>query len=112
MLFFLLTSNCSGNDFLESKLVAKLLSDYAKSPGLSARPVKNVSTPINLEFGVAVFQLLDLDTTRGILTLTCWTRHRWNDEILVWNPKDYGGIKNIKGATTAISKHGSIKMKK
>ena len=92
--------------------------------GKIGRPVRNNNQTLNVEFGLSLFQLLDLDETDQLFTVNVWNKfvsfindgplqeslehsgedigltvssfQTWRDEILTWNPKDYNGVKNVR----------------
>jgi len=68
------------------KLGRKLMSDYVSYvyPG-----------PINLSVGVAIIAF-DYDANTEMLTTNLWERYAWNDTRLIWDPKDYNGIRVIR----------------
>ncbi|XP_048754412.1 neuronal acetylcholine receptor subunit alpha-10-like isoform X2 [Ostrea edulis] len=78
----------------EQRLVRDLLLGYDRR----VRPVMpdNTSLPLNVTFGLALSQIIDVDEKNQILTTNCWLNQMWTDYGLRWNPKDYGGIKVVR----------------
>ncbi|XP_061185601.1 neuronal acetylcholine receptor subunit alpha-10-like [Saccostrea echinata] len=78
----------------EQRLVRDLLLGYDRR----VRPVMpdNTSLPLNVTFGLALSQVIDVDEKNQILTTNCWLNQMWTDYGLRWNPKDYGGIKVVR----------------
>ena len=71
----------------EIRLINKLLSTYNKE----VRPVENHLEPVQLEFGIAISQLIDLDEKNQVLISNIWIRMHWNNHFLKWNKSEYGG---------------------
>ncbi|KAK2141523.1 hypothetical protein LSH36_1087g00002 [Paralvinella palmiformis] len=85
----------------ESRLASFLMSRYARA-GRIARPLRNSSMTMTVEFSLALIQILDFDETNQVLTTNTWKRYRWIDELLTWNPEHFGGIKDIRLPSDAI----------
>ena len=66
----------------ESKLIESLLSNYNSM----ARPVKNFNEKVNVNFTVALNQILDLDIKNQHLVTALWITMEWFDHHFVWNP--------------------------
>ncbi|KAJ1348061.1 hypothetical protein KIN20_003278 [Parelaphostrongylus tenuis] len=76
----------------EERLVIDLFRDY----NCFIRPVQNVSSsPLTVEFGVALVLLINVDEKNQILQTNVWLTMKWNDFQLRWQPMDYGNISNI-----------------
>ncbi|KAL3309964.1 hypothetical protein Ciccas_011480 [Cichlidogyrus casuarinus] len=80
---------------VEKKLIRSLMENYAKI-GKIGRPVTSSSEVINVEFGLALSQILGLDETTQILTINSWTKYMWMDRLLTWEPKTHKGIKEVR----------------
>jgi len=80
---------CWGNE--EIRLIKDLFGSYDPI----ARPVKNVSQAVQVEFGLAIKSILDVDEQNGAVTLNLWKRAAWTDEFLAWDPAAYGGVEQI-----------------
>ncbi|XP_071102064.1 neuronal acetylcholine receptor subunit alpha-10-like isoform X1 [Haliotis cracherodii] len=76
----------------EYRLVRDLLQGYDKR----IRPSINSSERLNVTFGVALAQIIDVDEKNQILTTNCWLNQMWLDYGLRWDPDKYGGIKVIR----------------
>ncbi|CAD5124154.1 DgyrCDS12454 [Dimorphilus gyrociliatus] len=79
----------------ESRISFHLMERY-KKVGNIARPVENAMKTVKVEFGLALIQILDFDETNQVLTTNVWKRYIWLDEILRWNPSEFGNISNIR----------------
>ncbi|XP_071510029.1 neuronal acetylcholine receptor subunit alpha-3-like [Diadema antillarum] len=59
-------------------------------------PNQNASDVLQIQFGLAISQILDVDEKNQVLTSKVWMKQIWHDYNFVWDPQDYGGISNIK----------------
>ncbi|XP_022083251.1 neuronal acetylcholine receptor subunit alpha-10-like [Acanthaster planci] len=57
----------------------------------SVIPTLNSSGPLNVTLRLLIAQLVDFDEPEQKLTIHAWQKMSWRDELLVWNPDDYGG---------------------
>lgn len=62
----------------ESRLVAFLQERYLRA-GKVARPVRNSSQTLRIEFALVLIQILDFDETNQVLTTNVWKRYVSND---------------------------------
>ncbi|CAH1794967.1 unnamed protein product [Owenia fusiformis] len=85
----------------EKKLIKDLLEKY-EDIGKVGRPVHNQTSVIQVQFGIALVQILDLDEKNQVLTTNVWGRYNWHDILLVWDPKDYGGVEHVRIPTEYI----------
>lgn len=76
----------------EKRLIRNLLENY---PTIYARPIRNVSDPLIVSFGLTLTQLFDLGSTGQKMQTNTWKTLMWQDMNLVWNPLDYGGLANV-----------------
>ncbi|ELT87200.1 hypothetical protein CAPTEDRAFT_221893 [Capitella teleta] len=75
------------------------------------RPVYNESKPLDIQFGLVLQQIIDVDEKNQILTTNIWLnldeknqilqtniwlRLIWHDYNMEWNETEYGGIKSIR----------------
>ena len=58
----------------ESRLVAFLQERYLRA-GQVARPVRNSSQNLRIEFALVLIQILDFDETNQVLTTNVWKRY-------------------------------------
>ncbi|XP_064647845.1 neuronal acetylcholine receptor subunit alpha-10-like isoform X5 [Lineus longissimus] len=75
----------------EYRLIHDLLRNYDKR----IRPSRNATEPMNVTFGLALSQIIDVDEKNQIITTNCWLNQNWYDDKFVWNSSDYGGIKEV-----------------
>ncbi|XP_014786892.1 neuronal acetylcholine receptor subunit alpha-10 isoform X3 [Octopus bimaculoides] len=90
----------SSADDVELSLVNRLLKNYDKR----VRPSLNSSEAINVTFGVALAQIIDVDERNQILTTNCWLNQVWLDVNLRWDPDKYNGIKVVRIPFTDVWK--------
>ena len=69
-----------------------LLKDYERRE----RPVANESDPVNVNHGLSLQQIVELDLKKQILTSNIWQNFEWTDVNLKWNPSEYGNIQDIR----------------
>ncbi|GAB6030106.1 hypothetical protein CHUAL_005785 [Chamberlinius hualienensis] len=62
----------------------------------SKRPVTNHNTTLNVKGLLVILQIVDLEERTGSLTARGWGEFSWKDELLQWNPADYGGLEMIE----------------
>ncbi|KAF8566195.1 hypothetical protein P879_02807 [Paragonimus westermani] len=64
--------------------------------GVIGRPVNDSKIKVYVDYGLQLFQILDLDENKQILRTNCWSMYTWNDSLLQWNESEYGGIKSVR----------------
>ncbi|XP_066279108.1 neuronal acetylcholine receptor subunit alpha-3-like [Branchiostoma lanceolatum] len=69
-------------------LKSSLLSNYDKS----LRPVKAVSTAVNVDFDISLKQIIELAEKDQEFQINIWLRLYWDDEYLTWNVSEHGGV--------------------
>ncbi|XP_041465602.1 neuronal acetylcholine receptor subunit alpha-10-like [Lytechinus variegatus] len=82
------------------RLFTNLFANYSKD----IRPVERSSQSINVLYGMAIRQIIDMDERNQIITTNVWLRQGWSDANLKWNPDDYGGITKITIPSSEIWK--------
>ncbi|KAK6731999.1 hypothetical protein RB195_008069 [Necator americanus] len=76
----------------EQRLLYHLLKDYEKA----VRPVRNASHTVTVRLGMTMTNIFDMDERNQVLTINVWLDQEWNDELLRWNPDDFGGIQSLR----------------
>ena len=76
----------------EKRLIRDLLNNY---PTIYARPIRNISQPLNIQFGLTFTQLFDLGSSGQKMQTNTWKTFIWQDMNLVWDPADYGGLATV-----------------
>ncbi|XP_077996371.1 neuronal acetylcholine receptor subunit beta-4-like [Glandiceps talaboti] len=81
---------------LASEAEKKLREELFKLYNKLALPVDDVDHVLNITFGLAISQIIDVNEKSQIMTTKVWLRHSWSDSHMKWTPEDYGGIRNIR----------------
>nr|AGK89912.1 nicotinic acetylcholine receptor subunit beta 1 [Pandalus japonicus] len=94
ILFLVLTATlhtgvCSED---EERLARDLFRGYNKL----IRPVENMTHNVEVSFGLAFIQLINVNEKNQIMKSNVWLRLVWNDYQLRWDAADYGGIKVLR----------------
>ncbi|CAL8356979.1 unnamed protein product [Merluccius merluccius] len=76
----------------QRKLYKELLANYNRLE----RPVVNDSTPILVELGLTLLQIIDVDEKNQVLMTNSWLQLHWTDAYLTWNPENYPGVQNLR----------------
>ncbi|WKX88903.1 hypothetical protein Q1695_008496 [Nippostrongylus brasiliensis] len=76
----------------EQRLLYHLMRDYEKA----VRPVRNASHTVTVRLGMTMTNIFDMDERNQVLTINVWLDQEWNDELLRWNPDDFGGIQSLR----------------
>jgi len=77
-------------------LIKSLLANYSHR-GL---PVFNLTEPLVVRFGIRVVNVQTIDQVGGKVVALVWTRCKWRDDQLKWNPEHYGGLKVVSMASS------------
>ncbi|KAI5710530.1 hypothetical protein M8J76_004422 [Diaphorina citri] len=72
----------------EERLVRDLFRGYNKL----IRPVHNMTQKVDVRFGLAFVQLINVNEKNQIMKSNVWLRLMWTDYQLQWDEADYGGI--------------------
>ncbi|XP_067004616.2 neuronal acetylcholine receptor subunit non-alpha-2 [Anabrus simplex] len=78
-------------------LKKNLLCGYDKS----TRPVKKHTDKINVYLQLHI-KNFNFEEYKSTLRLNTWTYWRWNDDLLTWDPKAYGGLTEIRLESDSI----------
>ncbi|XP_057694172.1 neuronal acetylcholine receptor subunit alpha-7-like [Corythoichthys intestinalis] len=76
----------------ESRLYHDLFSRYQKLE----RPVLDESQILNVEVGIHLNTIMDLDEKNQALKTNIWMHMNWKDYKLQWNESDYNGLDKIR----------------
>ncbi|XP_073785207.1 neuronal acetylcholine receptor subunit alpha-5 isoform X1 [Danio rerio] len=82
----------------EDKLFKHLFSNYQKW----VRPIEDLNTTIQVKFGLAISQLVDVDEKNQLMTTNVWMKQEWTDLKLRWDPDHYLGITSIRVPSDSI----------
>ncbi|VIO97033.1 Uncharacterized protein BM_BM2680 [Brugia malayi] len=80
---------CASND--ERQLFTDLLTNY----NVLERPVSNSSMPLVIKMRLFLQQIVDVDEKNQVVQINAWIRYIWEDYKLKWDPREYGGIKDL-----------------
>eukprot|EP00795_Rhopilema_esculentum_P006153 gene6153-11546_t len=75
----------------EERLLKKIFEGYDQD----ARPVLNDKDNVTVIFGMSVRQIIDIHEKSQILITSAWTRQKWKNPFLSWDPKLYNGITSV-----------------
>ncbi|ELU16436.1 hypothetical protein CAPTEDRAFT_53229, partial [Capitella teleta] len=78
--------------FSEKKLIQDLTKRYSEA-GTYGRPLENSSQPLQVDAGVHLIHILDMDEHNQVITTSLSLEYRWMDEYLRWDPAEYGNVK-------------------
>ena len=99
---FFLTHLSTGANFTDA-LIGEDLPDevrlrlkLAKNYDPSARPVVSTTTLVNVTYKASVYQLVGFNTKDQTIKMLMFQRMEWVDELLQWDPEDYGGLNWIR----------------
>ncbi|KZS09125.1 Acetylcholine receptor protein alpha [Daphnia magna] len=81
-----------GRENDEKRLLRHLMRGYERD----VRPVKNASTPVVIQLSITLTQIFDMDEKNQVLTSIVWLDQEWKDELLTWDPNDFGGLKIMR----------------
>ncbi|KAJ8319189.1 hypothetical protein KUTeg_004280 [Tegillarca granosa] len=91
------SSNSSDFGFLSpEKLLIKTLLDRYEEIGKMGRPVVHQDSIINVEYGLTLIQILDLDERNQVLSTNVWATYKWKDIYMQWDPSEYSNITKIR----------------
>ncbi len=91
-LIFLLAVQAS----LQSPQEEKLIDDIFQSYNRLARPVAKYQDSLEVKFGLALQQIIEVDEKNEMLHTNMWLNYEWTDYKLSWNEAEYGGVKSIR----------------
>ncbi|KAK6190689.1 hypothetical protein SNE40_002495 [Patella caerulea] len=72
--------------------VERLFEDKVKKGNSKIRPVKNQSERVEVEMSLFMVAILDVNEVQQSVEATIWMKVFWKNELLVWNPSDYGNL--------------------
>ncbi|XP_078345193.1 neuronal acetylcholine receptor subunit alpha-10-like isoform X2 [Oculina patagonica] len=72
-----------------------LVEHVLKSTNANVRPVINHSEAVNVTLDITFHGVIEMDEKFQILTSSVWVRQEWTNQLIKWNPADYGGVKHI-----------------
>lgn len=76
----------------DERLIRDLFRDYNKL----IRPVEYANQTIEVELGMQLIQLININEKNQVMTSNVWLHFVWSDYQLKWEPGDYGGTTIIR----------------
>jgi hypothetical protein len=73
----------------------QLLADRMLGYEKNFRPVINQSNPVNVYVGLQLISIQEFDEVKEELTISAFITVNWEDELIKWDPKDYGGLDQL-----------------
>ncbi|XP_048580311.1 neuronal acetylcholine receptor subunit alpha-10 isoform X4 [Nematostella vectensis] len=80
----------------------KLTRDLLSRTSTRIRPVENTSRPVNVTMDMTLSNVIDIDEVYQIITVNMWLSQEWINERMQWDPKLFGGIKDVTLHTSDI----------
>ncbi|XP_043241153.1 neuronal acetylcholine receptor subunit alpha-10-like [Amphibalanus amphitrite] len=84
------TTSAREND--EKRLMDVLSRGYDRD----VRPVFNASRAVIIKLGITLTQIFDMDEKNQVLTTNVWLDQEWEDELLTWDPRQFGGLSELR----------------
>ncbi|XP_050408926.2 acetylcholine receptor subunit alpha-L1-like [Patella vulgata] len=72
--------------------VERLFQEKVKKGNSKIRPLKNQSEIVDVEMTLFMVAILDVNEVQQSVEATIWMKVRWKNELLVWDPNDYGNL--------------------
>ncbi|XP_025077840.1 acetylcholine receptor subunit beta-like 1 isoform X2 [Pomacea canaliculata] len=66
------------------------------------RPVKNVNDSLQVNFSLALSQIISIDEKNQVMKTNVWLQIYWHDYQLSWEASDYGNIDSIRIKSDAV----------
>ncbi|XP_063045956.1 neuronal acetylcholine receptor subunit alpha-7-like [Engraulis encrasicolus] len=82
----------------QRRLYKELMENYNRLE----RPVVNDSSPLLVELGMTLLQIIDVDEKNQVLMTNVWLQLYWTDIYLSWNPDSYPGVQNLRFPSSQI----------
>ena len=73
----------------------RLFQSLFENRSADARPVFNTSHQVILKFGIELKQLVEVDERSQFITTKVWMRQLWKNELLKWDPKEWGDVNQL-----------------
>ena len=76
----------------ERRLAHYLFSNQTYTTTKGHRPVRNSTQIMVVSFNLKMWQLIDVDEKGEKFKAQCYYQMEWTNELLVWNPQEWGGV--------------------
>ncbi|KAK0403649.1 hypothetical protein QR680_017050 [Steinernema hermaphroditum] len=73
------------------KLEAFLMKNYSKR----LLPRRFLNESVKVMFSMELYQIIEVNEPSQYMLINAWIIERWYDDLLYWNPKEFGSIKQI-----------------
>ncbi|XP_022243260.1 acetylcholine receptor subunit alpha-like 1 isoform X1 [Limulus polyphemus] len=73
----------------------RLYDDLMSSYNRLVRPVRNNSDTLTVRMNLKLSQLIDVNMKNQIMTTNMWVNQEWSDHKLRWDPREYGGVRQL-----------------
>ncbi|XP_028416049.1 neuronal acetylcholine receptor subunit alpha-5-like [Dendronephthya gigantea] len=83
-----------GNHFEEHQRLLELLMNNS-NVNRQILPASHINKPVNVEMGIKLRQIANLDEKNQVIRLILWLTFQWLNPHLKWNPAEYGGINSV-----------------
>lgn len=96
-LLLLFTSSVEGKNIINNAELELMTKLFPKPPTSmkDVLPVKSDDSPVKVDLGLAVRQIMDIDEKNQVIILSMWFRQYWNNPMLTWNPIEYDNISSV-----------------
>lgn len=79
-------------DSFDENAESRLLEHIFQNNSIYSRPVLDVASPVKVKLGIELVQLVMVDERSQRITTKLWLRQSWTNELIKWNPRDWGGV--------------------
>uniref|UniRef100_H3BAY9 5-hydroxytryptamine receptor 3A n=1 Tax=Latimeria chalumnae TaxID=7897 RepID=H3BAY9_LATCH len=59
------------------------------------RPVKNWTSPVQLNFSLTLYEIIGVNEKTHVITTYFWLREIWRNEFITWDPAEFGGLYQV-----------------
>ncbi|XP_076334111.1 acetylcholine receptor subunit alpha-like 1 isoform X1 [Tachypleus tridentatus] len=73
----------------------RLYDDLMSGYNRLVRPVSNNSDTLTVRMDLKLSQLIDVNMKNQIMTTNMWVNQEWSDHKLKWDPREYGGVRQL-----------------
>ncbi|XP_050408918.2 neuronal acetylcholine receptor subunit alpha-7 [Patella vulgata] len=95
VVLILLSTSIYSSEAATAEDVARLFQEKVMNGSSKIRPVMNQSDIVDVEMTLHIVSLLDVNEVQQSVEATIWMQVFWKNELLVWNPNDYGNLTSV-----------------
>jgi len=96
LLCMLVSCGCGSYMSDHRRLIDYLLRSNEGAYDTDARPVREQNTTMDISLELHLNAVMDVDVKKGLMTSSGWVGLSWFDEYTVWEPADFGGIRELR----------------